>query len=277
MANAAACTELPSKALRCLSRSERPLLRHTLIPCAAIVGCSMSDACADAPPFDRPGIAFSTGTFPAGTFAWEQGFPDFASSSQDGVDMRVYSADSRLRVGLTDSVEVQIASALFNRMKTHESGNTDTSDGRGDTSFALKVALPSRQQFSWAALGAVTVSDGADQFTNGGTAYDFGVAFGYAMSDAASGEVYVNVNRLDGSTSYDISPNCNFALSQSVNGFVEMGATYTNHGLDQAVAGGGFTWMVTPSVQLDLSADFGLTNKSPDVLAGFGISVFFNP
>jgi hypothetical protein len=235
----------------------------------------VSDACGDAPPFDRPGIAFSTGTLPAGTFAWEQGAPDFEHSSHDGVDTTLYSADSRLRVGLTDSVEVQAAAALFNEMRTHTSGNTENADGRGDTSLAVKVALPAHQRFSWAALGAVTFSDGANQFTNGSTAYDLGIAVGYAFNDDAAGELYVNVNHLDGDTSFDVSPNLNFTISQSLAGFVEMGATYNNHGLDEAVAGGGFTLMVTPVVQLDLSADFGLTNKSPDVLAGFGLSVFF--
>ena len=36
------------------------------------------------PAFDRPGIAFSTTTLPAGSFAWEQGLPDFEHSSGGG-------------------------------------------------------------------------------------------------------------------------------------------------------------------------------------------------
>ena len=65
----------------------------------------------------------------------------------DGVDTTVYSVDSRLRAG-TDSIEVQAASAVFNEMKAHASDDTDTADGRGDTSFAVKVALPSHQRLS---------------------------------------------------------------------------------------------------------------------------------
>ena len=41
------------------------------------------------------------------------------------------------------------------------------------------------------------------------------------------------------------------------------------------VAGGGVTWMVAPTVQLDLSANVGLTTDSTDLQAGFGISMFF--
>ncbi len=124
-------------------------------------------------------------------------------------------------------------------------------------------------------LAGVTDSSGANNFTNGTTSYDLGVALGYSLSDDVSTEVYVNVEHMDGSNSVAVSPNLNFAISDSVSAFVEAGAVHSGGGLDQAVAGGGFTMLVTPTVQLDLSVDFGLTSKSPDVLAGFGVSVFF--
>ena len=161
-------------------------------------------------------------------------------------------------------------------METRAAGDTDRADGSSDVSFAVKAALPSsRQDFSWATLVAVTDSSGANNFTNGATTYDLGVALGFALSDIVSTELYANAEHIDGSNSVDVSPNLNIAISQTVTAFVEAGATYSGHGLDESVAGGGFTMMVTPSVQLDLSADFGLTSRSPDVLAGFGVSVFF--
>jgi hypothetical protein len=231
---------------------------------------------ADTPAFDRPGIAFSTSTLPAGSFALEQGIPDLQRSSRNEDDATIYSVDARLRAGITDSVEVQAATSLFNESKSHESGRTETADGQGDASFAVKVALPSSQQrFSWAALGAVTLANGANRFTNGSTAYDLGMTLGYQIDEDVAAALYVNVNRLDGSTSFDVSPNLNFTVSQSFAAFVEAGATYADRGPDTAVAGGGFTLMVTPVVQLDLSADFGLTSDSPKIQAGFGVSVFF--
>ena len=251
----------------------RPRSVRRILP---ILVCSIGSAWADAPPFDRPGIAFSTGTLPARTVAWEQGLPDFEHDSDRGVSSTLYTLDSRLRVGISDSIEVQVAAALFNEMQTHAAGTTDRADGRSDVGFAVKAALPSsRQDFTWATLAAVTDTSGANEFTNGATIYDLGVALGFAPSENVSTELYVNVERSDGSNSVDVSPNLGVALSQSVTAFVEAGATYSGHGLDQAVTGGGFTMMVTPAVQLDLSVDFGLTSKSPDVLAGFGVSMFF--
>ena len=229
-----------------------------------------------APAFDRPGIAFSTSTLPAGTFALEQGIPDMQTSSRDEDSATIYSADVRFRAAITDSVEVQAATSLFNTWRSHESGRTETADGHGDLSLALKVALPaSRESLSWATLVAVTVANGANRFTNGDTAYDAGIALGDQLSDDVVAEMYVHANRLDGSTSVDVSPNLNVTLTQSLGAFVEAGATFPEHGPNRAVAGGGFTLFVTPAVQLDLSADFGLTSDSPRVLAGFGVSVFF--
>jgi hypothetical protein len=247
-------------------------IRRTLL----ILACPIGSAWADAPPFDRPGIAFSTGTLPAHSVAWEQGLPDFEHDSDRGVTSTLYMLDSRLRVGISDSIEVQVAASLINELETRAAGRTDRADGRSDVSFAVKAALPSpREDFTWATLAAVTDTSGANQFTNGATTYDLGVAMGFALSDSVSSELYMNAERSDGSNSVGVSPNLSVAISQSVTGFIEAGATYSGHGLDQAVAGGGFTMMVTPTVQLDVSADFGLTSKSPDVLAGFGVSVFF--
>jgi hypothetical protein len=241
-----------------------------------VLACATGSAWADGAPFDRPGIAFSTGTLPAHSVVWEQGLPDFERSSYRGGSSTLYTFDSRLRIGITDSFEVQLGTAPFNQLETREAGNTENADGRSDASFAVKAALPSsHEDFSWAMLAGVTDSSGANNFTNGTTSYDLGVALGYSLGDDISAEVYVNVEHMDGSNSVTFSPNLNFALSDSISAFVEAGAVHSGSGLDEAVVGGGFTMLVTPTVQLDLSVDFGLTSKSPDVLAGFGVSVFF--
>ncbi len=248
---------------------------HAGILIASLASCWFGSAFADAPAFDRPGIAFSTGTLPAHSVAWEQGLPDFVHASDDGVSSTSYAFDGTLRAGVTDSVEVQIASS-WNEAETHAHGNTERSDGRGDLSFAIKAALPSSHpDFSWATLAAVTDADGARAFTNARTTYDLGVALGYSLSERVATEFYANAERADGANRYDISPNLNVSISSTIAAFIEAAAAYSGHGLDQALAGGGFTLMLTPSVQLDLSADFGLTSRSPNVLAGFGISVFF--
>jgi hypothetical protein len=127
---------------------------------------------------------------------------------------------------------------------------------------------------SWAALAAVTLANGSERFTNDDAAYDLGTTVGYAFDDDVDAYVFVDVERSGGRTSLQISPSIDFQLSPSLGAFVEAGATLASD-TDTLVAGGGVMWLVTRSIQLDVSADFGLTDDSPTLQAGFGISVFF--
>ena len=244
--------------------------------CTCVSALASSEAWSDAPPFDRPGIAFSTGTFAAGTYDWEQSALDVQGATPDDDASTTYGVGARFRVGLTDTVELQLASSFYNWMRTHADGRTQTANGSGDASVAVKVALPSSfERFSWASLATVTFANGANEFGNGATEYDFGTTLGYQLSGGVSTAFFVDVDYLDGATSVQVSPNLNFGLTQTVGAFVEAGATFADHGTSDVVAGGGFTWMVTPAVQLDASADFGLTSHSPKIVAGLGVSVFF--
>ena len=81
---------------------------------------------ADTPAFDRPGIAFSPSTLPAGTFDWEQGLPDVTRTDGNGTRSTLFSADTLVRIGLTPLLEVQLSSAPINHLRS-DSGNATTS------------------------------------------------------------------------------------------------------------------------------------------------------
>jgi hypothetical protein len=232
-------------------------------------------AMADIPAFDRPGIAFSTSIVPRGGFSFELGLPDFQHSSDGGSKSTLYSLDTNIRAGLGENIELQLATPLFNYLKTKDEGVSDSATGLGDSSLSLKVALPSSSQnFSWAGLGGVTFATGGDQFTAGKPQYRLATAMSLKLNDIYSAEFYINLNHFDGKTSYTLSPNLNFALTDTVAAYVEAGFTNVEQSPNTAVAGGGLTWMVTPTVQLDFSMDFGLTHGSPDFLGGFGVSFY---
>lgn len=234
-----------------------------------------SPVLAETPAFDRPGISFSTTTIPLGSFFFEQGLPDFQRSSDGGTKTTFYSVGTNLRIGLGEAVELQVGTALFNHQKMETSGVSESMNGRGDSSLAVKVALPSSSRtFSWAVLGSVAFATGEDPFTAGKPQYDLGTTLNFNVNDRYSTAFYVNVTRFERENTYTLSPSLSFAVTDTVGAYVEAGASYTAQGSDSAVAGGGITWMATPVVQLDVSVDFGLNAKSPDVQGGFGISVF---
>lgn len=65
-------------------------------------------------------------------------------------------------------------------------------------------------------------------------------------------------------------------ITKNISVLVEAGINQIDQSASSVLAGGGLTWMTTPSLQLDISMDIGLNRKSPDFLGGFGFSVFFN-
>jgi len=236
-------------------------------------GCAQ----ADTPAFDRPGIAFSTTTLPRGGVSWEQGLPDF-QRDDGGVRSTQYSAATNLRIGLADGVEIQLSGSPFNTTRTR---GAPSEHGAGDSGVALKLALPSQAgKFSWALLAGATFGTGARGFTarsitDNGTQYSVATTLGYDVSDAVSSALYFAVNRLDGETTYAWSPSLGFAIDARFGAFVEAGFEHPEGGPSTRVAGGGFTWMAAPRLQLDLSMDFGLNDAAPDVQGGVGFSLYF--
>lgn len=253
-------------------------IRHVLLQLCAMAAllAGMGSAQADTPAFDRPGIAFSVTTLPAGTVSWEQGLPDLNRDRAEGITQTEYSAGSLLRVGLTENLELQVGHAAFNVLRTTGAGGSLRKHGAGDTSFALKMALPSLgQQLEWALLGSATLATGNAAFSAGDTAYALGATLEWSLDERSALAFYANVETLEGETTLSLSPSYSVALNDDLGLFAEAGYTRTRHLPDDVVAGGGVTWMVAPTVQLDLSANVGLTSESTDLQAGFGVSVFF--
>jgi len=231
---------------------------------------------ADTPAFDRPGIAFSTQTLPAGSMAWEQGLPDVVHNDDQGTQFTLYSADTRIRVGLTSYLELQIANALYNRLRTRTAGETTTDHGAGDLSLALKLAMPSpTQSISWALLGNIALTSGKEPFTNDTQQYSLAASASMHLDDTHAVGLYVGATRAGKDNTYTLSPNFSFPLSASLGGYVEAGYTFGDHIDKNEVAGGGLAWMASDRLQLDVYALHGLTARSTDVQAGFGVSMYF--
>jgi hypothetical protein len=245
-----------------------------IVACAAVAAPSV----ADTPAFDRPGIAFSPTTLPVDSLAWEQGLPDFQRDRSDGVTQRVYAASTRLRYGISDRWEVQLAAPLFEQIDTTGPGQAFTAAGAGDLSMAIKVGLtPAEDKFNTALLGVVSLPTARRDIGLGSEQYSLGATAGWSLGEQQSLALYANVDLLDGHATWTVSPNWSFPLSDTVSGYLEGGYQFGNAKgqADNAVAGGGLTWMVTPAVQLDAYGLAGLTRNSTDLSAGCGVSVFF--
>jgi hypothetical protein len=248
-------------------------MKFVLLLLLAFIAATLAHA--DTPAFDRPGIAFSTQTLPAGAVDWEQGLPDMAYDNDQGAKVTQYSADTRIRVGLTSSLELQAADALYNRQRTRTDDVTTADHGAGDLTLALKLALPSTRKVSWALLGGVSLATGNTPFTTGTQQYQLAGSASMHLDDAHALGLYAGVTREGKDNAYTLSPNFSFPVGANLGGYVEAGYTFGDHIDKNEVAGGGLAWMVNSTVQLDLYALRGLTSLSTDLQAGFGVSIYW--
>ncbi|HEY2808791.1 MAG TPA: transporter [Steroidobacteraceae bacterium] len=229
----------------------------------------------DAPAFDRPGIAFATATIPPGSFSLEFGVPDFVHSADAGTDSTLYTLSTNLRAGLGQNFELQLATPLVDYQRTREGGVSESATGLGDSTLSVKFALPSgAQRFSWAALAGVTFATGEQPFTGRKPQYRLATALSWDLDETYYAGFYVNLNYFDHGTGYTLSPNLGFVLRHNLTGYVEAGYFHVPGTPDGTVAGGGLAFLVTPSVQLDLSVHVGVSAHAPDVQGGFGVSFF---
>ncbi|WP_363799662.1 transporter [Lysobacter firmicutimachus] len=244
---------------------------------AAMAWPALAQEATPTPSFDRPGISFSTATLPRGAFAWEQGLPDFERDRGGGARRTLYSANTNLRLGLSDRVELQLSGSPYNRLRERDARGRRSRHGAGDTGLALKAALPSSHDaFSWAVLAGVAAASGDREFSNGATQYTLGTTLGYDFDERLAGALYVNLDRSDGVDTWTWSPSLSLALNDRTAVYVEAGLSRSDHASTTSVAGGGVTWMATPRVQLDASFDVGLDRNSPDLTGGIGASFYFD-
>ena len=232
-------------------------------------------AYADAPSFDRPGLGFAPAVLPAGSFAWEQGLPDFQSDTTGGVRTRFYTADTNLRLGLNGAFELQLGGSLWNRLEVGDAGVNSHHEGVGDTRLSLKWAPTlSTKAVTLAVLGGVTLDTGSAAFTNGRPIYSLGADVSHDLGSGRSIAGYANLDHSGGLNVWTVSGNFGFPINGSFGGYVEAGRVFGG-GASSTLAGGGVTWVLQDRVQFDLFGRRGLSSRSPDLQAGFGISVFW--
>ncbi|MBB3865049.1 hypothetical protein FHY29_002056 [Xanthomonas arboricola] len=247
--------------------------RATVLAAAMFALCGMSGQAAaqteDAPAFDRPGIPFAAEVLQPGVFAWEQGLPDASTDRSDGQRITQYTADTVLRLGLFQNVELQVGSDSYN----WQHGGGAHVRGGGDSHIGLKVALPSQSDsFHWAALGSYSVPTGSPAFSDG-YARELGVTASWDLAQQRALALYVNYARDSDGHTWTFSPNYTFFSGDHFSSYVEAGFdTGSEH---SRVAGAGGAWQLPHAMQLDVSVLRGLTSESPDWQGGIGLSIAF--
>lgn len=231
-----------------------------LPPCAAATAQVRNN-----PGYDRPGFGFTPTVLQAGDVTLEQGAPDW--NRADGAS--TYTADSLLRLGLGHSLELQLGTG-WNWLD--EPGFT--TNGRPDTTLALKVAPQARGNFSWGLLGSVEFADGARAFRGDRRQYLLGASFNWQHGDDHSTGLYAEVQQGD-TNSELLAVNEGWSLTSALGVYVEAAAQHVEDLGYGALAGMGLSWQVTPRVQLDAGARHRVAGHADTWQGGMGVSVYF--
>ncbi|MEY2150502.1 transporter [Rhodanobacter sp. 115] len=239
----------------------------------AIAGLPALAHADDNPGYDRPGLGFTPAVLGAGDVTLEQGLPDWSRGQGGGIGSSQYTADTLLRVGLGGPLELQLGSS-YNRLHplpTHSGARY----GRGDSSVAMKFALPASGAFSWGLPGSVEFTDGARDFRNDQRQYLLGADFNWQLDPRNALSMYLQNVRAGGRDSTLLALNASHALTSTLNGYVELAQQHDANTGTGSMAGAGLAWQVTPRVQLDGSVRHRLAGHADTWEAGIGVSVYF--
>jgi hypothetical protein len=239
------------------------------------IGSASARADDDVPSFDRPGLAFASQTLAHGDWAWEQGLPDVSTDRQQGVRTTTCLADSLLRYGFTDSLELQLGADSRGLQDVRGPDAIHVRDeGGGDARIGLKVALPVHSEtFSAAVLATFAIPVGRVPIGDDGYAKDLGVSMAWSGEGGTSMSLYVDHHRGRDGTGSLAAIAYGFAVRDGLAGYVEGG--FGSGAVHAREAGAGLTWMLTPRVQLDASFLRALDRATTDWQSGLGISVYF--
>ncbi|MEO1999266.1 MAG: transporter [Planctomycetaceae bacterium] len=190
-----------------------------------------------------------------------------------------------LRYGiLANWLELRMA-AFPVRSQTGTGSGTSTESGFEDLYFGMKIGLT--PQAGWlpemAVMPQINVPSGNDALSSSGIGPGACWIYGWELSDewSTAGQTQWNRAFEDAGDSYlEISQAwvVSRALSDELGAYLEWYALWPSGALDvraEHYINGGFTFLCSNDIQLDIRAGTGLTDASDDWFVGTGLSVRF--
>jgi len=255
---------------------------------ALAIGCALLAAAAGAEPIstDRPGQSNSPSVVAPGTVQLEGGFT--YERETDGGDPNTNTLTvpgALLRVGLLSFLEARVLADGF----VYEERNRDNNRSSGsDLTLASRARL-----FGQKGIRPATALDfnlslptGGDAVTSDGVDPSGTIIFGWDLNErftalANLGLASTSLGKDDSRRAFQVAPTFSLiaSIAERAGVFVEYYATFSDEGIaDEHAMDGGFTWLVSDDLQLDLSAGAGLNHAAPDFYVSVGAAWrFFLP
>ncbi|MFG0331301.1 MAG: transporter [Phycisphaerales bacterium] len=232
---------------------------------------------------DRPDVTESPYTVDAGRVQIESSIVSFTSDSE-GADVDEWVVGStNLKLGLTSDMDIQF---VFDPYINRDEEGAATVDGFGDMQIRLKINLYGNDggETALAILPFITLPTAADDLghghVEGGIAVPWAKELGDGWSLGLMGELDALYRPTDDDYTVEFLHTAALGreLTESLGAYAEyIGVAEFESDSDyRALFGVGLTYAVNRDTQLDLGANFGLTDEDTDDLTVFtGFTVRF--
>lgn len=237
---------------------------------------------------DRPGKTHSTLTLDAGHFQLEGDFWNYTWDrwSKDGTTTRAYTlANPNLKVGLTNSTELDIFLPLYNSIenKSQSGLGATRATGFGDLLVGGKVNIFGNDggDQSLGAIGFVKIPTAATGLGNNMIEYMLNIPFTTVLPNKFSLTIEPafgllrRISSQEYQDDYQLLFNLNHPIiNDTVTAAIELALDFPSdrgagprHTLDPSLQ-----WLITPDLQFDIGAYISLTKSAPDWNPYVGIS-----
>lgn len=233
---------------------------------------------------DRPTKANATCSVPQGHWQIETDIGNYIRDDQPGVRTETtYFTNPMLKYGLGERTDIQLNWSPHMRVRTTDrvTGQRQEVDGQGDVYLRLKHRFHEGERVSVGVIPFVKAPTAADGVGNdeweGGVALPIGVSLPNSFSLTFGPEVDLLIDS-DGSGHHPAIINLiNLArpVSSRMSVAVELWSSINYdpaQTIEQYSADVAATWLVTPVLQLDVGANFGLNDTTPDSQLYVGLS-----
>ncbi len=232
---------------------------------------------------DRPDATESPYTVDAGHLQLEADVIAYLRhvARDDGEEVEGWAfAVTNFKVGLTNSIDVQLVVETYRSEETEAAGTESTVDGFGDLVVRGKFNLWGNDEGATAFALLPFVKFPTAEEGLGNDHVEYGMALPFA-ADLPKGfgfgaQLVVEAVRNDADTGYDFalgaSATVNHALVGELSGFVEIAAGGPVDAPWEVTFDTGLTYGIGEDVQLDVGAFVGLNRAAPDLVLFAGIS-----
>ena len=244
-----------------------------LFPSAALAQAAPEPEEADPICADRPGIASSTCTVPAGRAQVELAVDwSFQEEGDDRTDT-LLAGDTLVRVGVGERTELQLGWTAYGRVRDRTAGIRSRDASVGDAMIGVRHRFFERGTVSAALQGRLLIPTGGSAIGAGDWGFDLELPVDFEL-----GETYLLLTPALGATpdadgsgrhlSYGMAAGFGFNLSQRLSAQLDLAFYRDDDPLGastEALAGLGLAFAVNDDLQLDLGAIVGLNRASPDL------------